>query len=147
MPSGQVFLTSAFPQWPQTNDRTEASTNSIKTLFSTSPKVVKSFFLMLREERALCQLVWKFPKTVIWQKHPPSTVTARCENGQSTTTAGLTPEIFGVDQSHVPRSCKILNRHTAVTAVQQYNCASQTNCFKMSDFVVSFDLLGGLTLD
>ncbi len=48
--------------------------------------------------------------------------------------------------SLVPSCCKILCKHTAVTALQQYNCTSQTSCFKMSDFDV-FDLLGGLSLD
>ncbi len=34
-----------------------------------------------------------------------------------------------------------------MTALQQYNCANQTSGFKMSDFVVCFDLLGGRSLD
>ncbi len=49
--------------------------------------------------------------------------------------------------SHVSSRCKILGKHTAVTALQQYNCAKETNCFKMSDFVANFDLLGGLGPD
>ncbi len=49
--------------------------------------------------------------------------------------------------SHVPSHCKILCKHTAVTTSQEYNCANQTSCFRMSDFVINFDLLGGLSLD
>ncbi len=34
-----------------------------------------------------------------------------------------------------PSCCKILYKHTVVTAMQQHNYASQTSCFKMSDSV------------
>lgn len=40
--------------------------------------------------------------------------------------------------SHIPHHCKILYKHTTETKLQQYYCASQTNSFKMSDFVGNF---------
>ncbi len=49
--------------------------------------------------------------------------------------------------SHIPSHCKILYKNTALTASQQHNCVSQTSCFKMSDFVVNFNILWGLSLD
>ncbi len=49
--------------------------------------------------------------------------------------------------SHAPSRRKILYKHTAVTALRQYNCTGQTSCFKMSEFVVNFDLLRGLSLN
>ena len=36
-----------------------------------------------------------------------------------------------------------INTHLCITTV----LLCQTNCFKMSDFVVNFDLLGGISLD
>ncbi len=59
----------------------------------------------------------------------------------------IVPVFDSVRLRHVPSCCKILYQHKAVNALQQYNCASQTKCFEMSDFVVIFDLLGGLSLD
>ncbi len=49
--------------------------------------------------------------------------------------------------THIPSNCKILHKHTALIALQQYNCVSRTSCFKLSDFVVNFNLLERPSLD
>ncbi len=53
--------------------------------------------------------------------------------------------------SHIPSRCKILYKHTAVTAFQQYNCIGKevvSKCQILSIiFVINFDLLGGQSLD